>query len=165
MNLLAVVLLALSLPANLETRLKSAYSDIAKAKSALSSGQSKTSQSLLSKAEGLLKSVLNEASGSSLLKGRDASAPVAQQGDPQQNQTGASRAAQEAAKIDPALAAKLGVPQQHADPDAGTSGEVAPKTGLAGIEDTLKKVSEARALLKLGQNSKAKGLLERIPGL
>jgi hypothetical protein len=144
---------------------KSAYSDIAKAKSALSSGRPKTSQSLLSKAEGLLKSVLTEAPGSNLLQGRDASAPEAQRGDAQQNQSGASQAAQEAAKIDPSLAAKMGIAQRRGDQDAGTSGEVAPKTGLARIEDTLKKVSEARALLKLGQDSKAKGLLESIPGL
>ncbi len=162
MNLLAVALLALSLPANLQTRVKSAYSDIAKAKSALSSGQSKTSQSLLSKAEGLLKSVLKDAPGANPSKGSDASA---QGGDAQQNQGGASQAAQEAAKFDPSLAAKLGVARQRGAEDAGTSAEAAGKTGLARIEDTLKTVSEARALLKLGQDSKAKSLLEKIPGL
>jgi hypothetical protein len=53
------------------------------------------------------------------------------------------------------------------DQDAGPGGEVAPKSGISlpSIEHTLKKVSEARALLQLGQDSKAKTLLDAIPGL
>ena len=54
---------ATGLPATLETKTQAAFADIAKAKTALDAGQSKTSQGWLSKAEGLLKSVLDAAPG------------------------------------------------------------------------------------------------------
>src|SRR3954454_16202867 len=52
---------ALSLPAGLESKAKTAFTYIEKAKAALSNGSSKTTQSWLGKAEALLKSVLTQA--------------------------------------------------------------------------------------------------------
>jgi hypothetical protein len=180
--MVAVVFLAVSgpapaagLPAALETKAQAAFADISKAKAALDAGKSKTSQSWLAKAEGLLKSALDSAPGAKGLLGKIGGQPAATQSDAgQQSASGLSKAETEAAKLDPSLATRLGVPapdgQAAADAgtsataNAGTSSAASSATsGLSGLVDVYRKVSLARSLLKSGDNSQAKSLLDQIP--
>lgn len=166
--MIVALMLALSLPAGLESKAKSAYTYIEKAKSALSVGHAKSGNSYLAKAQGLLGGVLDKVPGGSLLKKLDSS--NAKQGD-----SGAlSQAEQQAAKLDPSLAGKLGLAKQQAqqgdnnaaaDTAQETKQEAAQKTGLSSLQDAYDKVSQARKLVNLGDLSKAKGLLDAIPGL
>lgn len=120
-------LAASSLTASLESKAKVAFADIAKAKTALDAGNSKASQTWLGKAEGLLGSVLNLAPGSGLLGIVDQASGAAQQGDAQQSANAVSSAESEAAKLDPALAAKLGIAKDKATQGdaSGASGALA----------------------------------------
>ena len=161
-----------ALPARLESAAKGALTDIAKAKTAIDAGQSKTSQSWLAKSQGLLQTVLNGAPGSSLVKKVDQASGAAQQGSAPASTSALSQAEQEAAKLDPSLAAKLGVANQKATQgdSGGAAGALAEakdavlqKTGLAGVESAYQKVTLARNLLKGGEGSKAKSLLDEIP--
>jgi hypothetical protein len=150
---------ATGLPANLESKAKLALANIAKAKSALNAGDGKTSQSYLAKAEGLLKSVLGASPTTSA---------------PTQNTNALSDAESEAAKLNPSLAARVGVGNpQAAQPqgtaDGGPSGETqAPqaadkKSAFAELKSTYEKVTLAQSLLKGGDSAKAKGILDAIP--
>jgi hypothetical protein len=166
---------AVGLPAGLETKAQAAFADIAKAKVALDAGKSKTSQSWLAKAEGLLKSALDAAPGAKGLLGKIGGQPAATETDAgQQGSSGISKAETEAAKLDPSLGSRLGVPapdgQAAADagtsasPEAGTSAAAPSATSsLSGLVDVYRKVSLARSLLKSGDNSQAKSLLDQIP--
>ena len=167
---------AAGLPAALESKAQAAFADISKAKAALDAGKSKTSQSWLAKAEGLLKSALDSAPGAKGLLGKIGDQPAATQSDDagQQSASGLSKAETEAAKLDPSLASRLGVsaPDGQAAADAGASATAnagasatAPSatSSLAGLVDVYRKVSLARSLLKSGDNSQAKSLLDQIP--
>ncbi|MCA1827016.1 MAG: YfdX family protein [Myxococcales bacterium] len=152
------------LPAQLESKARTAIADVAKAKSALSAGNSTSSQSWLAKAEGLLSSVLGQVPGGDLLKKGDKAGS---------GQPGAvSQAESEVAKVDPSLAGKLGIAKQKAaqgDTNGASSavadakGDAAQKTGLGELADIYQKVTSAQTLLKAGENSKAKNLLDEIP--
>jgi hypothetical protein len=179
---------AAGLPAGLETKAQAAFADIAKAKVALDAGKSKTSQSWLAKAEGLLKSTLDAAPGAKGLLGKVGGQPNATESDAGQGSSGLSKAETEAAKLNPSIASRLGVPapdaQATADAgtsatsdtsasgnagtsasaNAGTSGAAPSATSsLSGLVDVYRKVSLARSLLKTGDNSQAKSLLDQIP--
>jgi len=167
---------ATGLPATLETKTQAAFADIAKAKTALDAGQSKTSQGWLSKAEGLLKSVLDAAPGAGGLLGKvGGQRPTAQSGSGQQSTSGLSQAEGEVAKVDPSITSRPGTPAPgaQATADAGatdaapapsTAGNApGPNSGLRGLVDVYQKVTLARSLLKSGENSKAKSLLDQIP--
>jgi len=174
---------AAGLPAALETKAQAAFADIAKAKTALDAGKSKTSESWLAKAEGLLKSALDSAPGAKGLLGKiQGQSPATQSDAGQQSSSGLSKAETEAAKLDPSLASRLGVsaPDGQAAADAGTSAAAEAGTsaaanagtsaaspsatsGLSGLVDVYRKVSLARSLLKTGDNSQAKSLLDQIP--
>jgi len=136
---------ATGLPATLETKTQAAFADIAKAKTALDAGQSKTSQGWLSKAEGLLKSVLDAAPGAGGLLGKVGGQPRPEApapGDQATADAGATAAAPAPSTADSAPG---------------------PNSGLRGLVDVYQKVTSARSLLKRGQNSKAKSLLDQIP--
>ena len=152
------------LPSQLAPLAKSALADVAKAKIALNSGNAKSGQSFLSKAESKLSSVLDELPGGSELKKLD----QARSGQP----GAVSQAESEAAKLDPSLAGKLGVAKQQAQGGdaqgasnavAQAKGEAAEKGGLGEIADVYRKVTAAQSLLNSGAVSKAKGLLDQIP--
>ena len=168
---LAVPRLALaapSLPARLESEAKTAFSDISRAKVALDAGKTATSQGWLGKAEALLTQVLDKAPGAALLGKLEQAQGAAERGKPQQGTNALSAAEAEAAKLDPALAAKLGVAQQEAaqgDPAAAAKAHdtAAQETGLGGLQGVLQKVTQARSLLKTGDSTGAKGLLDQIP--
>jgi hypothetical protein len=153
---------ATGLPATLESKAKVAFADIAKAKAALNAGNTKTSQSLLAKSEGLLKTVLDRAPATG------SSNPAAAQ----QSTSPVSEAESEAAKLDPSLAAKLGAPSENApnaNADAGTQAPTAASSRpnltstISEIESAYQKVTLARTLLKAGNSSKAKSILDEIP--
>jgi hypothetical protein len=166
---------AAGLPAALETKAQAAFADIAKARTALDAGKSKTSESWLAKAEGLLKSALDSAPGAKGLLGKiQGQSPATQSDVGQQSSSGLSKAETGAAKLDPSLASRLGVsaPDGQAAADAGTgaaaeagTSAAAPSatSGLSGLVDVYRKVSLARNLLKTGDNSQAKSLLDQIP--
>jgi hypothetical protein len=165
---------ATGLPATLETKTQAAFADIAKAKAALDAGQSKTSQGWLSKAEGLLKSVLDAAPGAGGLLGKvGGQPPTAQSGSGQQSTSGLSQAESEVAKVDPSMTSRPGAPAPgaQATADAGATAPApsaagnapGPNSGLRGLVDVYQKVTLARSLLKSGENSKAKSLLDQIP--
>ena len=174
MTALLTMFLALSLPAGLTSKAKSAFADIQKAKSSLSAGKTKSSETWLTRAEALLESVLSEAPGGKLLGKLDQAQSSAKQGDSRQSGNALSQAESQAAKLDPSLASKLGVASQAAQQgDTGAAqGEaaeakkdIAGKTGLGEIQDAYEKVKAAKALLGSGETSKAKGLLDQIPSL
>jgi len=134
------------LPAQLEGKANAALADVAKAKAALSAGNAKSSQSWLAKAESLLGPLVEQAPGGSVVKKMD--------------------------QLDPSLAGKLGIAKQPAaqGDQSGASktvteakGDPAQKTGLGELADVYQKVTTARSLLKAGENSKAKSLLDEIP--
>jgi hypothetical protein len=158
---------ATGLPAALETKTQAAFADIAKAKNALAGGSSKTSQGWLSKAEGLLNSVLKTAAPGAvgLLGKTEGQSPAAQSDPAQQSPSSLSAAEREAARLDPSLAARLGVstPGAQATADAGTNEAASSKGGLSGLVDVYRKVVSARQLLKSGDNTQAKSLLDQIP--
>ena len=163
---LLVVPPAMALPESLMNDAKIAFADIQKAKSALDSGQTKTSSGLLGKAEGLLKSVLDKAPGGSLLAKTDQASNAAQQGDQQKSQGLAAQAQAEAQKLDPSFAGQLGQAKQGdtgALQDAKTG--IAAKTGLSSLLSTYEDVKAAKSLLGSGEVQKAKGLLGKIPSL
>lgn len=169
--MMVALVLAISfsgLPTQVEGKARTALADVAKARTALSAGNSKTGQSWLAKAETLLGSVLSEVPGGDLLKKMDKASDGAKQGD-----TGAvAQAESQAAKVDPSLAEKMGAAKQKAA-QGDTNGasntvddarnDVAQKTGLGEIGDLYNKVVAARSLLKAGENLKAKNLLDQIP--
>ena len=144
---------AAGLPARLESLATTAFADIAKAKAALAAGKTSTGQSWLARAQALLKSALSESPGT---------------GD---SQSALSQAESAAAKLDPALAGKLGVGgAQSAQADAGpATATPAADAGTAvaqaasGLQGVYQKVSLARSLLKSGDIAKAKSLLDGIP--
>jgi hypothetical protein len=155
---------ASGLPAKLESQTKVAFANIAKAKAALNAGKTTTSESYLAKSEGLLKNVLAAAPG----------APASSGSPAQRGTSTASRAENELAKVDPSLAAKVGVREQQSsangDADAGTPAQTAPEANathpqsvIEKIQSTYEKVSLARTLLQGGNASKAKSLLDQIP--
>jgi hypothetical protein len=163
---------ASALSPSLESKARSAFTDIEKAKTALDGGKAKTSESWLSKAEALLKAVLADAPGGGVLDKVDQASKATQAGNAQQSTGAISQAQSEAAKLDPSLAAKIGGAQEPAarGDTQGASGklaqaetEVEQKTGLGGLKSTYDKVTAARSLLEAGENSKAKSLLDQIP--
>lgn len=160
--------LALALPAGLEAKARSAFSYIAKAKSALNAGHTTASQGFLAKAESRLKSVLDGVPGGKLLGKLDEGSAAAKQDKPQQSNNALAQAEQEAAKLDPSLAGKLGVAKDQAA-QGDTSGvgqvrqEAAQKTGLGGLESIYQRVSQARSALEGGETAKAKALLDELP--
>jgi hypothetical protein len=159
---------ATGLPAKLESVAKVAFADIQKAKAALNAGNTKAGQSYLAKSEGLLKSVLVglPKSGSTTPGGN--TEPTQQSG----QQSTASRAESEVAKLDPSLASKVGVDNEKPAPDgvdggagaqAQTQAPPGQKSTIAEIESAYQKVSLARSLLKRGDSSSAKSVLDQIP--
>jgi hypothetical protein len=146
MFLLALAVLALpriawgaTEPSSLTNKAKAAFADITKAKTALDAGKQKTSSSYLSKAETLLKSVMGKTAAS----GSGEASPQAVGN------------AQEPAKSGNSLEALAG--------KTGLSGLEGKTGGLSGLEDTYQKVTLAHSLLKTGDSSKAKGILDQIP--
>jgi hypothetical protein len=155
---------ATGLPATLESKAKVAFADIAKAKAALNTGNTKRSQSLLAKSEGLLKTVLDRAPATESSSSNPAAA--------QQSTSPVSEAESEAAKLDPSLAAKLGARSENApsaNADAGTQTPAAASnrpnltSTISELESAYQKVTLARTLLKAGNSSKAKSILDEIP--
>jgi hypothetical protein len=165
--MILAIFLAISfsgLPAQLEGKAKSALADVGRAKSALSAGNAKSGQSWLAKAESLLGSVFSQVPGGEAFKKLD----QASNGEP----SAVSQAESEAAKLDPSLAARMGIAKQQAnqgDTQAASStvgqakSEAAQKTGLSELADVYQKVTAAQSLLKAGESSKAKSLLDKIP--
>jgi hypothetical protein len=156
---------ASGLPSTLLSKAKVAFADIQKAKSALNVGNTKTSQSYLAKSEALLKSVLDSAPGSGAVSGQNSTSA-------QQGMGTVSQAERDVAKLDPSLAAKVGTGSQNAPPeggDAGTQGQGEPsnqngqKGTIAEIRSAYEKVTLAETLLKAGNTSKAKSILDQIP--
>lgn len=156
---------------SLTSKAKAAFADITKAKSALSAGNDKQGDGWLAKAETLLKSVMAKKGASALAKS-DTASDAAQNGDAPKTTTSLSQAESAAAKLDPSLAQKLGAAKEQSS-QGDTSGAsstlsqaksaIAGKTGLSGIQDTYEKVTMARSLLKGGDSTKAKGILDQIP--
>jgi len=157
---------AAGLSANLESKAKAAFADIAKAKAALNAGNTKTSQSLLAKSEALLKAVLDGAPSSA-----GASAPQSPQSAQQSSGGSAvSQAEGEIAKLEPSFAAKVGAGNANAtgDADGGTETAQSPARPdgtniISEVESAYQKVTVARTLLKVGNSSKAKSVLDQIP--
>ena len=155
------------LPAKLESKARVAFADIAKAKSALNGGDTKTSQSLLAKSQALLKSVLSTAPN----PGSAQPTEKPEQQDAQQSTSAVSKAEGELAKLDPSVASKTGTGEGAAqgNVDAGTGGEVQAANGssqksvLTELESAYQKVALAQTLLKVGNTSKAKSVLDQIP--
>ena len=154
---------ASGLPAKLASQAKVAFADIAKAKSALNVGNTKTSQSYLAKSEGLLKSVLNNAPTSAANRGQNDSSS-------QQGTSAVSQAESEVAKLDPSLAGKMGAGNENpADGNAAIQGQGPPsnaagqKSTIAEIKSAYEKVTLAQTLLRAGNSSKAKSVLDQIP--
>jgi hypothetical protein len=146
--------------ATLVSKAKTAFADITRAKTALNAGKTKTSDSYLAKSETLLKSVLAKSSTSG------ATSQAAQGGN------AVSQAEGDAAKLDPSLASKFGIGKEQPaqeNADAGTNarpqgaGAPAGNDLVAEIESAYQKVTLARTLLKAGNNSQAKSLLDEIP--
>jgi hypothetical protein len=163
----SAALAATGLPASLESKAKIAFADIAKAKAALNAGNTKTSQSYLAKSEGLLKTVLDRAPKSAGAK--SAQSPAAQR----QGTKGSaiSQAEGEVAKLEPSFPAKVGAGENAAaeTADGGTQGATQPAaypsamSTIGEIESAYQKVTLARTLLKGGNSSKAKSILDEIP--
>jgi hypothetical protein len=156
---------ASGLPSTLLSKAKVAFADIQKAKSALNLGNTKTSQSYLAKSEALLKSVLDSTSGSEAANSQSSASA-------QQGTSTVSQAERDVAKLNPSLAAKVGTGSENAPPesgDAGTQGQGEPsnqngQTGaIAEIRSAYEKVTLAETLLKAGNSSKAKSILDQIP--
>jgi hypothetical protein len=172
--LLAAPRLALAAPdtSSIATKAKAAFADITKAKTALNAGKTKTSESWLTKAETLLKAAMDKAPGGSALTKANEAAGASQQGDPQKTSSALAAAQGEAQKLDPALAEKLGLAKSQAQQgDAGATqskldearSSLADKTGLSGLQNTYQQVTLAHSLLKGGDSTKAKGVLDQIP--
>jgi uncharacterized protein HemY len=156
---------------SLTSKAKAAFADITKAKSALNAGDTKKSDGWLAKAETLLKTVMAKKGGGALAKTNTAS-DAAENGDSQKTTSALSQAESAAAKLDPSIAQRLGAAKQESaqgdtNGASGTLAEaksaIAQKTGLSGIQDTYEKVTMARSLLKGGDSTKAKGVLDQIP--
>ena len=174
MTALLTMLLALNLPSGLASKATSAFGDIQKAKALLGAGKTSSSESWLTKAETKLKAVLGNAPGGSLLGKLDKAQGATQHGDQQQSQNALSQAEQQAQKIDPSIAGKLGAADRKAQQgdSSGASGDmqsakadVANKTGLGQIQDAYEKVTQAKSLLHAGNTSEAKSLLDQIPAV
>ena len=151
--------------ATLQWRCADHRQSTAKAKSALNVGNTKTSQSYLAKSEGLLKSVLNNAPTSAANRGQNNSSS-------QQGTSAVSQAESEVAKLDPSLAGKMGAGNEtpaDGNADAAIQGQGPPsnpagqKSTIAEIKSAYEKVTLAQTLLKAGNSSKAKSVLDQIP--
>ena len=171
MTALLTMLLALNLPSGLASKATSAFSDIQKAKTALDAGKSSTSQSWLTKAQTRLKAVLDGAPGGGLLGKLDKAQGAQQQGSTQESHNALSQE-QQAQKVDPSIAGKLGAADQKAqrgDSEGasnelqGAKADAANKSGLGQIQDAYEKVTQAKSLLHAGNTSQAKSLLDQIP--
>jgi hypothetical protein len=164
----------------LTTKAKTAFADITKAKTALNAGKTKTSDSWLAKSEGLLKSVLDKAPGGAALQKLNSGSGAATDSNGEQSPSALSQAEGEAMKLNPSLAGRMGLSQPNAaQADAGTEpadAGMAPANvteakndgsqtsgGLSGLLSTYQKVTMARSLLKGGDSTKAKGVLDQIP--
>jgi hypothetical protein len=145
---------------SLESKAIAAFGDIAKAKSALDQGKSKTGDSWLTKAKTLLSALLQQ----------EPTQPTAQQQTPQpqspqeqtpqeQSPSALSRAESAAQEVGPSLAGKLGAPAQ----DQGQEAPSGPSGAVSDLKSVYDKVSLAQSLLHKGDSTQAKSVLDEIP--
>jgi hypothetical protein len=146
---------------SLESKAIAAFGDIAKAKTALDQGKSKTGDSWLTKAKTLLSSLLQQKEGGQPAAQQEQSAGNSQQQSPQQDNPSALSRAESAAKnLDPSLAGKLGSPDKGGQAQAGSSDSSSTVSDLKSVYD---KVSLAQSLLHKGDSTQAKSILSDIP--
>ncbi|MFL5366065.1 MAG: hypothetical protein ACJ781_11380 [Myxococcales bacterium] len=150
--LVPAIAFAKSTTSSLESKAIAALADIAKARTALDQGNDKTGDSWLTKAKGLL---------TTLLQQNGATQPTAQEQTPKEpeNQSALSRAESAAQKLDPSLAGKLGTKPEEQN-QTGSSGALGAVSDLKSIYD---KVSLAQSLLHKGNSTQAKSILDEIP--
>ncbi|MFL5413585.1 MAG: hypothetical protein ACJ79D_19645 [Myxococcales bacterium] len=150
--LVPAIAFAKSATSSLESKAIAALADIAKARTALDQGNDKTGDSWLTKAKGLL---------TTLLQHNGATQQTAQEQTPKEpeNQSALSRAESAAQKLDPSLAGKLGTKPAEQN-QTGSSGALGAVSDLKSIYD---KVSLAQSLLHKGNSMQAKSILDEIP--
>lgn len=151
--LVPAVALARTSTSSLEAKAIAAFSDIAKARTALDQGNDKTGDSWLTKAKALLTTLLQQNGA-----GQQQTAQKQTPND-QQSPSALSRAESAAQKVDPSLAGKLGVPAQDKS-EASSSNALGAVSDLKSIYD---KVSLAQSLLHKGNSTQAKSILDEIP--
>jgi hypothetical protein len=164
--LVPAVAFAKTATSSLESKAVAAFSDIAKARTALDQGNDKAGDSWLTKAKALLTTLLQQ-NGTTQQSPQEqgqqqpAQQPTAQEQTPkeQQDPSALSRAESAAQKLDPSLAGKLGAPAQEQS-QTGSSGALGAVSDLKSIYD---KVSLAQSLLHKGNSPQAKSILDEIP--
>src|SRR3954468_18272102 len=125
MALVPAIAFAKTATSSLESKAIAALADIAKARTALDQGNDKTGDSWLTKAKGLL---------TTLLQQNGATQQTAQEQTPkeQENQGALSRAESAAQKLDPSLAGKLATKPAEQN-ETGSSGAAGAVSGLQAI--------------------------------
>jgi hypothetical protein len=161
--LVPAVAFAKTAASSLESKAIAAFSDIAKARTALDQGNDKTGDSWLTKAKALLTTLLQQngtarESPPEQQQGQQQTSP-AEAPKEQQDPSALSRAESAAQKLDPSLAGKLGAPAQD-QTQASSSGALGAVSDLKSVYD---KVSLAQSLLHKGNSPQAKSILDEIP--
>jgi hypothetical protein len=155
--LVPAIAFAKSATSSLESKAIAAFADIAKARTALDQGNDKTGDSWLTKAKGLLTTLLQQ-NGATQQTAQEQT-PKEQTPKEQENPSALSRAQSAAQKLDPSLAGKLGTKPEEQN-QTGSSGALGAVSDLKSIYD---KVSLAQSLLHKGDSTQAKSILDEIP--
>ncbi|MFL5435027.1 MAG: hypothetical protein ACJ784_11015, partial [Myxococcales bacterium] len=126
--LVPAIAFAKSATSSLESKAIAALADIAKARTALDQGNDKTGDSWLTKAKGLLTTLLQQ-NGATQQQTAQEQTPKEQD-----NQSALSRAESAAQKLDPSLAGKLGTKPEEQN-QTGSSGALGAVSDLKSIYD------------------------------